>query len=134
MITAFYAGIFGLFHLGLTLYVIFGRWRFEVSLGDGGERYLRRRIRAHGNFTENVPIALILMYFAEMHLLESYWIHLCGIGLIISRTLHFIGFIQDHSTNRYRQVGMALTMMIIGLISSSIVIGLAQKVIVHANG
>ena len=71
MITALYTSLLGILWLGLTMYVILGRWKYEVSLGDGGENDLNRRIRAHANFMETVPFAVILLWFGEGELGED---------------------------------------------------------------
>jgi len=42
------------------------RAKVDVPLGDGGNPALLRRIRAHGNLTENAAIVLLLLAFAEM--------------------------------------------------------------------
>lgn len=41
------------------------RAKTKTLLGPGTDETLLRRIRAHGNFTEYVPIALILIGLAE---------------------------------------------------------------------
>ena len=51
------AAVFGLLHVIFTLRVGDYRFKSKISLGDGGDRELRNRVRAHGNFIENVPIA-----------------------------------------------------------------------------
>ena len=56
MITALYTSLLGMLWLGLTMYVILGRWKYEVSLGDGDEKDLNRRIRAHANFSQPPPL------------------------------------------------------------------------------
>jgi len=45
-----------------------GNYRFKskISLGDGGDHELRNRVRAHGNFIENVPIALLLILLNDV--------------------------------------------------------------------
>ena len=113
MITPLYAGLFGLMHCALICYVVFGRWRYQVSLGDGGEKMLRRRIRAHGNFIENVPIALILLFLVEKQGLGTIWLHSAGGLLLLGRLLHVLGLAQKRSANRTRQVAMVLTMSVI---------------------
>jgi uncharacterized membrane protein YecN with MAPEG domain len=37
----------------------------NTSFGDSGDETLRRRIRAHGNFAEYAPLALILLGLVE---------------------------------------------------------------------
>ena len=118
MITAVYTSLLGLLWLGLTMYVILGRWKYEVSLGDGEERDLNRRIRAHANFVETVPLALILLWIGEIHVFDPEVVHAFGITLVVSRLFHAFGMlIPKRSTNRFRQIGMALTMAMIGVAS-----------------
>ena len=119
MITALYAAILGLMHVSLTSYVVFGRWRYGVSLGDGAEKEMQRRIRAHGNFTETTPISLILLYFAEQHLFtqQEIWTHTFGLMMVIGRILHVVGMTRKRSVNRFRQVGMTLSLGAMSLLS-----------------
>ena len=35
------------------------RMNKKVNIGDGGDSDLQARIRAHGNYTENAPLALL---------------------------------------------------------------------------
>ena len=124
MITAFYAALLGLMNLVLTCYVILGRWKYGVSLGDGGQKDLNRRIRAHGNFIETVPITLFLLFCLEYTLRSPilsqnsrFWIHGIGLFLLFGRVLHLYGLRQKKSVNRYRQVGMGITLLInLGLV------------------
>ena len=118
MITAFYGALLGLIQLSLTYYVILGRWKYSVSLGDGNEKDLRRRIRAHGNFIETVPMAILLLWFAEAYIFSPPRTHFFGLLLVIGRILHLLGLLnQPKSTNRYRQVGMAITMGTTGILA-----------------
>ena len=125
MITALYTSLLGILWLGLTMYVILGRWKYEVSLGDGGEKDLNRRIRAHANFMETVPFAVILLWFGEMYVLIPHVVHSMGIALVIGRTLHAYGMLcRKHSTNRFRQTGMTLTMTVMGINALWLFVGL----------
>ena len=56
------AAVFAVLHVIFTLRV--GGYRFSnnISLGDGGDKELLNRIRGHGNFIEQVPIALVLFF------------------------------------------------------------------------
>ena len=130
MITALYTSLLGILWLGLTMYVILGRWKYEVSLGDGKEKELNRRIRAHGNFMETVPFAIILLWFGEMYVLTPHVVHTMGISLVIGRVLHAYGMLfRKRSTNRFRQTGMALTMTMMGILSVWLFIGLMSSLI-----
>ena len=115
MITAFFAGLLGLGYILLTANVIRTRRAASVNLGDGGNELLTRRIRAHGNFAEYVPIALILMAFAEIGGAPSFLIYLLGVALVLGRLMH--GFALSTLTRRpaARVAGMILTLLAIGV-------------------
>ena len=137
MSTAFYTALLGIVYLSLTCYVITGRWKYQVSLGDGGEKDLNRRIRAHGNFVETVPFTLILLFFAEtytfnqdiLQLSGQFWVHLFGLSLLIGRLLHALGLRQRKSVNRFRQIGMGLTLCVQGGLTLFLLVDLFPQVI-----
>ena len=58
-ITAFYASLLGICYLYLSFLVIGVRRKNQISLGDGGNEDLKRLSRAHGNFSEYVPITKV---------------------------------------------------------------------------
>lgn len=60
-ITSVYAAAIALLLLALSWRVIEARRAGRVSLGDGGDRALLRRIRAQGNCAEYAPMGLILL-------------------------------------------------------------------------
>ena len=62
-IVPIYAAIFAVMLVVLSLHVAKTRGDVRVAIGDGGNIVLRRRIRVQGNFTEYVPMALILFTF-----------------------------------------------------------------------
>ncbi len=88
-ITALFAAIFGILHVVFTLRVGGYRFKSGISLGDGGDDELRNRIRAHGNFTENVPIALLLLLLNELNGLSSTIMMTLGVVFLASRLLHY---------------------------------------------
>ncbi len=59
-IVALYGGLLALLYLILSFRTIVLRGRLRVTLGDGGSEALQRAIRAHANFGEYVPLALVL--------------------------------------------------------------------------
>lgn len=90
-ITIIYAGILALMLVALSAYVVAGRVKNRVSLGDGGNEDMTVRIRAHANFAEHVPLALIAMGLLETRGTAGWVLHLMGIVLVLSRLAHPIG-------------------------------------------
>jgi uncharacterized protein len=88
-ITPLYAGLLAILFLALSIRVI--QKRTNVSLGDGGDPELLRRIRGHGNFAEYVPLMLLMMALLEYGgALPSWLLHALGITLVVARVLHGI--------------------------------------------
>ncbi|MGB1560605.1 MAG: MAPEG family protein [Sinimarinibacterium flocculans] len=88
-ITPLYAGLLAILFLALSLRVV--QKRSNVSLGDGGDPELLRRIRGHGNFTEYVPLILLMMAMLEVGGATPAWLlHLLGATLVVARVLHGI--------------------------------------------
>lgn len=117
-ITAIYAGLAGLMLLLLAWLVVKARWRYKTSLGVGSEPGMERAVRVHANFTEYVPLALLLMLLAELNEAPGPALHASGILLLASRTLHAWGLSQvtGRSFGRfYGTAGTWLTIMLLAL-------------------
>lgn len=108
-VTALYAGILALVLVGLSLYVVDGRWRNKVSVGDGGNADMLKRMRAHANFIEYVPIALIGLYLLEVTRHSVYLLHVLGIALVVARLMHPVGMVRK-SPNPFRAGGALITL------------------------
>ncbi|MEM7669536.1 MAG: MAPEG family protein [Pseudomonadota bacterium] len=125
-ITALYAGILALLMLWLAVGVIGIRRSKAISLGDGGDELLGRRIRGHANATETIPIAIILLALTEVSGAPSAIVHLLGILLVVGRTMHGIHFRETRQGITLRFWGMLMTitaiaLMAIGLIGHSLI-------------
>ena len=66
------------------------RFKSKISLGDGGDRELRNRVRAHGNFIENVPIALLLILLNDLDGAQDSTLIVMGPILLASRLTHYL--------------------------------------------
>jgi len=86
-ITPFYAGVLALLFFLLSIRVIRMRGT-GISLGDGGNPIMLRRIRGHANFAEYVPLILLMMGFLEISHFPAYLLHGLGIVLVVGRLLH----------------------------------------------
>ncbi len=108
-ITPVYAALFALFYIFLSLRVAAMRRSARVSLGDGGNAELTRRMRVHGNFIEYVPLALILMALVELQGQPAWTIHLIGACLAVGRLVHAYGVGRQPQILKLRVLGMVLT-------------------------
>ena len=106
-ITPVYAALLTALYLALSAHVIRGRIGGRVSLGDGGDEGLRARVRAHGNFAEYVPLALVLMMLAEGRV-PGLVVHAAGLALLAGRFCHAAGLLRPGSFG-LRGAGMMLT-------------------------
>ncbi|MDJ0896439.1 MAG: MAPEG family protein [Alphaproteobacteria bacterium] len=110
-ITPIYAGVATLFFVFLSIRVIGGRRDAHVGLGDGGNRFLQRRLRAHGNFAEYCPLGIVLMALAELQNTPVWTLHMIGTALIVGRLVHAYGVSREPEPIRLRVIGMVLTFM-----------------------
>lgn len=114
-ITSFYAGLLALIYLALSWRVILGRYSAGVSLGDGEDKSLQRRMRAHGNAGENIPLGLILLALVEVQGAPVLAMHALGLMLLVGRALHGLALTRSKPWALGRSVGMLLTFLMLGL-------------------
>lgn len=106
---ASYVAVLILLGLVLTFRVVGVRRAARISLGDGENPELRKRIRAHGNFAEQAPwiaLALVLLPFVGA---REWLVHLVGVSGITGRIVHAIAVSKGDSLLRFRVIGMVLT-------------------------
>lgn len=111
-ITVFYAGLLGLWFLVLSLRVVQGRAN-GPSLGDGGDNGMQRRIRAHANFAEYVPLVLLLMGLLEAGGIRGWLMHVFGIALLVGRLLHGYALAYTQHFKFGRMIGTLLTFIVL---------------------
>ncbi len=92
--TSLLTGLFAILMVVLALLVSFRRRATRISLGDGNDDILRRRIRAHGNFIEFAPFGLILLGMIEFNAAPAILVAGLAMALLFSRVLHAIGMIS----------------------------------------
>lgn len=111
-VTMAYTAVFGLLGAALTANVIVNRVRTGVNAGDGGKPSLAQAIRAHGNFTEQVPLALLLIASVELLGYHSWIIVLLGAALLVARLLSAWGLSRSLDGSMPRQSGAGLTVLV----------------------
>lgn len=114
-ITAFYASLLAFLYLLLSARVITQRREARIEIGTGESAELLRRTRVHANFAEYVPMALLLLAFAESLKAPSIVMHLLAVGLVAGRIIHAYGLSQTPHILKWRSLGMMLTLTVIGL-------------------
>ncbi len=119
IMTPVYAGIATLVFVFLSARVIVTRGATKTTMGDGGHQSLQRAIRAHGNFAEYVPLALLLMALAELQDRSVYAIHFVGLCLLVGRLAHAFGVSREPELFTFRVAGMILTF--IALLSGALI-------------
>lgn len=117
--TSIYAVLLALLFLGLSARAMLGRRRARVPLGDGASEDLRRRLRAHANFAEYTPLALILMALLELQGAGGVVLNIIGLLLLIGRIAHAFGIsrIPEHSLSRRIGVGLTMLSMILSCLA-----------------
>lgn len=119
-IVSLYAGILALVYIWLSLRIPLARKALKVAVGTGGFPKLERLVRAHGNFSEYVPIILILLLLLELRSAPAILLHVCGILLVVSRLAHAYGISQENENLRIRKTAIQTTLgllLVLGLLN-----------------
>ena len=109
-ITAVFVGLLVLIQIPMTVAVGLYRVKTDIRFLDGGDAEMTRRMRAHANFTETVPIALLAMAAAEWQGAPAFLLWSGGALLVAGRLLHYVT-IRRHGWAIGRAVGMAKTFL-----------------------
>ena len=114
-VTPVYAGLLAFVYIYLTYSVIRLRQRKQLSVGDGGDPSFLRKMRAHGNFAEYVPMALLLMAMAELLGAGAALLHATGGLLLAGRLAHAWCFLFTDHDLKARRAGMVMTLAAIAI-------------------
>jgi uncharacterized membrane protein YecN with MAPEG domain len=111
-VTLFYAGIFGLMSVLLANVVLYVRLRPRLPKWQADAT---RRVQ--GNFVENVPLALIVLYLLEISGVGPFAVHLIGASLVVLRVLHAWGLGRYPGANYPRLIGAQGTFLLLSIMS-----------------
>jgi uncharacterized membrane protein YecN with MAPEG domain len=106
-ITSVIAGIFALLMVPLSLQISMRRTKVKVAYGDADDRDLRRKIRAHGNFIEYAPTALIVLALVELAGTSAWFVWGLGGLFVLGRVLHAIGMLYT-ATPKLQAIAMIM--------------------------
>ena len=108
-VTLLFAALHVLLMLALAVPIARHRHAHKVGLGDGGDKLLARKIRVHGNFTEYVPLALLVLALLEACGLAAAAVWGFGGVLLLGRLLHAAGLSGSGGYSKGRFWGTAPT-------------------------
>ena len=111
-VTLIYAGCFALFSVGLANYVLYVRLRARQL--PAWQPQAAERVQ--GNFVENVPLALVLLYLVEVGGASSVFVHVVGSVLLVLRGLHAYGLARHEGANYPRLIGAQGTFVVMSVL------------------
>lgn len=102
------AALAALINLWLSMRCGSMRGKAKVLHGDGGDIALQRHMRAHANFIEYTPIALVLILVLEMSGQAGWLLGITALVFLLGRVLHALGM-QSDKPGFGRMAGMLTT-------------------------
>ncbi len=85
------AGAAAILNLWLALRIGAIRRQAKISIGDGGNEALIRRMRAQANFIESAPFIVILIALIEFASGTSVWLWGASVLFVLARIAHALG-------------------------------------------
>jgi uncharacterized membrane protein YecN with MAPEG domain len=124
------AGAAALLNIWLTSRVVRVRAPLKISVGDGGNEAVLRRMRAHSNYAENMPIFVILLALVELAGGNKWLLWGAGILFILARISHAFGM-DKPSLRIWRMIGMSTSTVLVILLAGYAVLVAYQAPAIH---
>ncbi len=96
--------------MAMTVSIALTRRRQRVSFGDGGDGRFAKRQRGHANGVEQIPIALLLIFLAEVQGAPDWLLWVVVAGLTLGRFMHACQFWFRTAPFALRPYGVRLTL------------------------
>ncbi|WP_417611538.1 MAPEG family protein [Parasphingorhabdus sp.] len=110
-ITLTVAGIAALINIWLMVRVGQVRTSEKISIGDGGNEKVIRRMRAHSNYIESAPFIILLVAAIELASTTSpVWLWIVSGLYLLGRVAHGVGM-DDGKFGKGRMIGTIVTML-----------------------
>lgn len=93
-ITSIFGASFAIALVALSFLVSLRRMKVGDMIGDSTDDLLRSRIRAQGNFTEYVPLGVVMLGLVEAQFAPGGVVVAVGTMLAFGRGLHAIGMLS----------------------------------------
>lgn len=112
--TILFIAIFAILQVPITLVVAMTRRKTRISFQDGDNPVLNQRMRAHGNFTETVPITLLAMAAAEYSGAPPLLLWIGGEIFLVGRIMHYVTVCRHgHGTGRVWGILITLAILLL---------------------
>lgn len=102
--------LMGLLLVVMTAGIGLMRRHSQISIGDGGDKLLARRVRGHANAAEQIPIALILLALVEVQGAAPGITWGIVVALVAGRLLHAAQFWFRYAPFMMRPIGVVITL------------------------
>ena len=103
------------------------RTKAKIGIGDGGNELLMRRMRAQGNFIEQVPLTLALYALVEATTKAPSWLVYLGALFLLGRVAHAFGMDSADGFKAGRPIGMVTGMVLqLALVVVALMIALGK--------
>ncbi|NCN86100.1 MAG: MAPEG family protein [Sphingomonadales bacterium] len=110
-ITLTVAGAAALINIWLMFRVGQVRTSEKISVGDGGNEKVIRRMRAHSNYIESAPFVVLLVAAIELASATSpIWLWIVSGFYLLGRVAHGVGM-DDGKFGKGRMIGTIMTML-----------------------
>ena len=110
-ITLTVAGVAALINIWLMIRVGQVRTSEKISVGDGGNENVIRRMRAHSNYIESAPFVVLLVGAIELASPTSpTWLWIISGLYLLGRVAHGVGM-DNGKFGKGRMVGTIITML-----------------------
>ena len=122
-VTMIFAGVAAILNIWLAIRVGQVRGSEKVSIGDGGNEAVIRRMRAHSNYVEFTPFVLILIGVIELAHSGApapLWLWIVAAVYFLGRIGHGLGM-DGGRLSKGRSIGTITTMLtLLGLLPASV--------------
>jgi len=114
-------GLLILMMLGLKMYVGARRGQMKLPSGETTPEF-NRAMRVQLNAVEDVPVLMVGIAGLAMLGMPAWYIHMCGLVLLVSRVLHAFGLASSGGFSIGRAVGTMGTLLVFLAIAGALLV------------
>ncbi len=137
-VTSLLAAALALVLFRLSLKAIKARRGAQVAVGVTKDEGLLRAVRAQGNFTEYMPLTLLLVGLCELNGVTPWWLAPLALAILAGRVMHAHSLLTHETAHAdvrgmgrfvWRVRGMTITLFALPILAATLVGALAIRAI-----